>query len=227
MLKFLKELIRKWPFLKDLNEIRCKRKWRSLNRNNFTQMGNLFDPNLVCVDKGSYGCLNVFNFEKTKRMLKIGAFCSIAPDVAFLLDGEHRYDYISTYPFRARYFNVDEGGTKGDIVVDDDVWIGFRSIILSGVHIGQGAIVAAGAVVTKDVPPYAIVGGIPAKIIKYRFPPDICAEMEKINLKKIDTENLVFYKNILYEPVCDSAKLKKLAQILNKGVLGNGEKIYE
>ena len=218
MLKFLKNIIRKWPFLKDLNEIRCKRKWRSLNRNNFTQMGNLFDPNIVQVDKGSYGCLNVFNFEKTQRTLKIGAFCSIAPEVAFLLDGEHRYDCVSTYPFGARYFNVEEGISKGNIVVDDDVWIGFRSIILSGVHIGQGAVVAAGAVVTKNVPPYAIVGGVPAKIIKYRFPSDVCAEMEKIDLKRIDTKNLVFYKNVFREPISGTENIKKMIHILNNGI---------
>lgn len=62
-----------------------------------------------------------------------------------------------------------EATSKGDIVVKDDVWIGYGSIILSGVHIGQGAVIAAGSVVSHDVPPYAIVGGVPARLIKYRF----------------------------------------------------------
>ena len=83
---------------------------------------------------------------------------------------------------------------RGDITVDDDVWIGFYATIMSGVHIGQGAVVAAGAVVTKDVPPYAIVGGVPAKIIKYRFSPEVIEQLLKMDYSKL-TDNMIREKN--------------------------------
>ena len=76
------------------------------------------------------------------------------------------------------------GLTNGDIVVGDDVWVGQRAIIMSGVNIGQGAVIGAGAIVTKNVPPYAIVGGIPAKVIRYRFSEELIQELLKIDYSK-------------------------------------------
>jgi virginiamycin A acetyltransferase len=86
-----------------------------------------------------------------------------------MLGHDHTMLNISTYQFKAKIVKPGslEAISKGDNTVDNDVWIGFRSTIMSGVHIGQGAVVAAGAVVTKDVPPYAIVGVVPARVIKY------------------------------------------------------------
>lgn len=78
--------------------------------------------------------------------------------------------------------------SKGSIIVDDDVWIGYRATIMSGVHIGQGAVVAAGAVVTKDVPPYAIVGGVPARVIKYRFSPEVIEHLLKLDYSKLSDD---------------------------------------
>lgn len=114
--------------------------------------------------------LNVTSFSPKDTWLKIGSYCSIAEGVRFLLAGEHQLHSISTYPFKVKIFGeAYEAGSKGDIIVQDDVWIGTNAVICSGVTIGQGAVVAAGAVVTKDVAPYAIVGGNPARLIKYRF----------------------------------------------------------
>lgn len=108
--------------------------------------------------------------------LKIGKFCSIAWDVTIFLGGNHRIDWIATYPFPTscdRFPNAKgiEGflNTKGDVVIGNDVWIGSDVIILSGVTIGDGAVIGVGSVVTADVPPYSIVGGNPAKVIKKRF----------------------------------------------------------
>jgi tetrahydrodipicolinate N-succinyltransferase len=105
----------------------------------------------------------------------------------FFLDAGHPISNISTFPFHVDVLKDKkyEASSKGDIVVDDDVWIGYRAMILSGVHIGQGAVVAAGAVVTKDVPPYAIVGGVPAKVIKYRFSPEVIEKLMKLDYSKL------------------------------------------
>ena len=109
--------------------------------------------------------------------LVIGKFCSIACGAKFIMNGaNHRLDALTTYPFPvlAKAWNdttpVTEAWTnKGDIMIGNDVWIGFEAVVFAGVHIGDGAVVGARAVVTKDVPPYAIVGGVPAKIIRKRF----------------------------------------------------------
>lgn len=127
--------------------------------------------------------LNVTSFSPKDTWLKIGSYCSIAEGVRFLLAGEHQLHSISTYPFKVKVFGeAYEAGSKGDIIVRDDVWIGQSAVICSGVTIGQGAVVAAGAVVTKDVAPYAIVGGNPAKLIRYRFSEELCRQLLRIDV---------------------------------------------
>ena len=88
---------------------------------------------------------------------------------------------------------------KGNIIIEDDVWIGTGAKICSGVKIGQGAIIAAGAVVTKDVEPYIVVGGIPAKKIKSRFSDELIKELLKIDYNKLDGELIKNNINMLYE----------------------------
>lgn len=131
----------------------------------------------VFVDKYTYidGKLDVF-YCGGQDKLKIGKFCSVAKNATFLLSGDHRHEWVTTYPFPALYRTwkgaekiTGHPKDKGNIVVGNDVWIGRNSIILSGVSIGDGAVIAAGSVVTKDVEPYSIVGGVPARMIKYRF----------------------------------------------------------
>lgn len=101
-----------------------------------------------------------------------------------MLGGEHRSDWVSTYPFNALVgeFSDIEGhpATKGDIVIGNDVWIVSGAKIMSGVTIGDGAVIGANALVTKDIPPYAVCGGIPAKIIKYRFSKKIIKKLLEI-----------------------------------------------
>lgn len=143
--------------------------WRDANRHNRTAIKNLFDQTLVSVGNYTYGPLTVLANTRQAK-LRIGHFCSIGGDVLFVLSSDHPTDHISTYPFKVKVNGEEaEATTKGDITIDDDVWIGQRVIILSGVHIGQGAVVAAGAVVTKDVPPYAIVGGGTSRSDKVSF----------------------------------------------------------
>jgi len=163
-----------------------KKKWRAENQHNKTAMGQMFDRTLVHVGKDTYGQLNVINHSDSYK-LNIGNFCSIAPEVLFVVCGEHATNKISTYPFSVRYGGKKyEAISKGNIMIHDDVWIGVRSTILSGVTIGQGAVIAAGSVVTKDIPPYAIAAGVPAKVIRYRF--EECEEGEQLRqeMLKID-----------------------------------------
>lgn len=116
--------------------------------------------------------------------LRIGAFCSLAVGVQIFLGGEHRTDWISTYPFRHAYPTLPpipgHPASKGDVTVGNDVWIGHQAIILSGVTIGDGAVIGARAVVARDVEPYSIVAGNPARLVRYRFPPDVIAELLKL-----------------------------------------------
>jgi acetyltransferase-like isoleucine patch superfamily enzyme len=106
--------------------------------------------------------------------VRIGAFCSIGPDVVFVTGGIHPVDWVSSFPFRAKFglpgaFKDGMPMTRGPVVVGNDVWIGGEAMVLSGVTIGDGAVVAARAVVTRDVPPYAVVAGTPARLLRFRF----------------------------------------------------------
>lgn len=185
-----------------------KRKWRKLNPHNFTNAEDLFEPACVNVGNYTYGGLRVLTYNKMNK-LSIGRFCSIAQEVMFVLSADHYIEHISSYPYKVWIMKEEqEGVSKGNIVVEDDVWIGFRSTILSGVHIGQGAIVAAGSVVTKDVPPYAIVGGIPAKVIKYRFSPEIIGELLKVDYSKLTEEMIKDHITDLYADLKDMNQLE-------------------
>lgn len=145
------------------------REWRKRNIHNFTKPTRGVPFECIKIGTGTYGNISTYWCNRDSKLI-IGNFCSIADEVAFLLSVEHPLDQTSTYPFNTMYGNKGyvDAISKGDIIIEDDVWIGFRATIMSGVHIKQGAVIAAGAVVTKDVPPYAIVGGVPAKILKYR-----------------------------------------------------------
>lgn len=184
------------------------KKWRRKSAHNSTAPKNYFNQDLVSVGNFSYGVLEVCHFGNENK-LRIGSFCSIAPNVVFLLKDEHPLDRISTFPFIVKALDIDtyEATSKGDIVVSDDVWIGYGATIMSGVHIGQGAVVAAGAVVTKDVPPYAIVGGVPAKVIKYRFEPDVIEELLKIDYNKLTREMIEEHIDDLYTKLKDPSQL--------------------
>jgi len=120
---------------------------------------------------------------KTVDKLIIGNYCSIGSGAVFMMAGNqaHRMDWVSTYPFafQANIFKSAKSAYEkaGDTVIGSDVWIGTEAMFMAGITVGSGAVIAARAVVTKDVPPYAIVGGNPAKIIKYRFDEKTIAQL--------------------------------------------------
>lgn len=191
-----------------------KRKWRKHNKENWTYPVGVFDLSLVEVGRCSYGAIDVRS--NTKNKLQIGNFCSIADKVTFMLGLDHATNFISTYPFETYFFNSTSAVSKGDITLEDDVWVGYNATILSGVHIGQGAVIAAGAVVTKDVPPYAIVGGVSAKIIKYRFSKEVIAELLKIDYSKLTPQDIMSHRGELSSSVSDVEQVKNLISWMPK-----------
>ena len=131
----------------------------------------------------------LYHYPINKEKLKIGKFCSIACGAKFLFtSANHKMRSLSTYPFPIFFEEwgldvkniCDAWDNKGDIVIGNDVWIGYEAVILSGVTIGDGAIIGSRAVVTKDVEPYTIVGGVPAKSIRKRFDDKTILKLENI-----------------------------------------------
>lgn len=168
------------------------------------------DPN---IEIGEYTIYNDFvndpcDFEKNNVLyhypvngdkLKIGKFCSIACGSKFLFtSANHALGSLSTYTFPIFFDEWDLDAknirsawdNKGDIVIGNDVWIGYEAVILSGVTIGDGAIIGTRAVVTKDVPPYTIVGGVPAKPIRRRFDDETVEELLRLRWWDWDKEKI-------------------------------------
>ena len=163
------------------------------------KLENSFDINRIKIGKYSYAHINIVSFNDISR-ISIGCFCSIAQQVKFIIDADHPINHISTYPFKVKALKIQsvEATSKGDIIIDDDVWIGYGATILSGVHIGQGAVIAAGSVVSKDIPPYSVVGGVPAKMIKKRFLDPVIDYMITLDYSKLDYNMIQTHIDDLY-----------------------------
>ena len=127
----------------------------------------------------------LYHFPFVGDKLVIGKFCALARGVKFIMNGaNHKLSGFSTYPFyifgngwEAVTPRMEDLPYKGDTVIGNDVWLGYDALLMPGVKVGDGAIVAARAVVTGDVPPYAIVGGNPARVVKQRFPDEVVADL--------------------------------------------------
>lgn len=132
----------------------------------------------------TYGNPTILRWDD-ETQLTIGKYCSIAEGVTIVLGGGHRTDWVTTYPLSVFFDELNHcaghPSTKGNICIGNDVWIGYGATVLSGVEIGDGAVVAANATVIKDVPPYAIVGGNPARLIKFRFDEETIRRLEQIS----------------------------------------------
>ncbi|GMO48416.1 MAG: hypothetical protein Ta2B_30250 [Termitinemataceae bacterium] len=195
LIRFLKWLSRRlllyfWTFISN-----GKKQYKvKLYHNEFEELKYLRDRlNLVHSLRYPKGFIEIGDFtygspaigsDNNITNLKIGKFCSIANDVKIMLGGEHRSDWITTYPFNVLVskYNYIEGHpkTKGNIKIGNDVWIGRDVTIMSGVTIGDGCVVGANSLVTRNLPEYTICGGVPAKVIKKRFPDQIIDGLRKI-----------------------------------------------
>jgi chloramphenicol O-acetyltransferase type B len=161
--------------------------------------GTPFEDCVMYLDEGD----NTREGSSTDRLI-IGKFCSIASGVKFMMGGNqgHNYEWIASYPLDC--FDEDFDGythnqprahkLKGDTLIGNDVWIGAEAMIMPGIHIGDGAVIAARAVVTKNVDPYEVWGGCPAKKIKFRFNGEEVTKLLKI--RWWDWQEAVLKKNL-------------------------------
>lgn len=164
----------------------------------------------------------LFNYPEFGDRLIIGKFCAIAAGTKFIMGpANHRTSSVTTYPFavfgglwaQRTPPHLDQLPRKGDIVIGNDVWIGRESVILPGVKIGDGAVVAAYSVVTGDVPPYGVVGGNPARLIKLRFDQDLIHRLLELKWWDLPGDRLAELLPLL----CDS-DLEKVRRALEAGI---------
>ncbi len=173
--------------------IAFQKDWREINCHNGTIADNKFDTSKVVVGDCTYGRLRVLCWDNPKERLVIGNYCSIAEGVSFLLGGVHPLHRITTFPYISHVLGEEPNettGSKGPIIVEDDVWICQDVTILSGVTIGKGSVIGAGSVISKDIPKYSIV--INGKVVKRRLTDEVIERIENFNLsdiKKLTKEN--------------------------------------
>ena len=145
----------------------------------------LYSSERLTIGRCSYGDPRVATFPGDRARVRIGSFCSIGPEVILMDGGDHRVDWVSTFPFRAALdlpgaYEDGHPRSRGDIEIGNDVWLGRGARVRSGVRIGDGAVVAAYAVVTRDVRPYAIVAGVPARELRRRFGDEQVEALQRI-----------------------------------------------
>lgn len=166
--------------------------------------GTIIGRSLISIGRFTYGHESI-SIEQWGEgaPLSIGAFCSIASDVKIFLGGNHRVDWITTFPFGHIHEPVLGGrdivghpSTNGGVSIGSDVWIGQGVTIMSGLAIGDGAVIAANSTIVKNVPPYSIVGGNPAKLIKFRFEKQIIELLMELRWWDLD---LGVIKELMYD----------------------------
>ncbi len=221
-------IIDKIPLLRTLARSlrlrRLQKQWRRRNGHNATVLCEPFPLDVVTVGRGTYGELHILSHYPESERLTIGDYVSIAPDVHILLGGNHQTHTLFTYPIRSRIVGghcAEDARSRGPVTIADEVWIGYGATILSGVTIGRGAIVAAGAVVTHDVPPFAVVGGNPASLIRYRLPQETIALLDGLRLSDIPESLWAELEETLYTPADNPETAAALVARLRKKIGNN------
>src|SRR5665647_573907 len=181
----------------------ARKEWRKQNPHNSTEMKTIFPIRFAKVGKYTYGDLNLIAYDEQcmDSILEIGNFVSISGNVTFLLSEPHQSKTLTSFPLKSILNNAhfpEDAISRGSIVIEDEVWIGFGVTILSGVRVGKGSIIATGAVVTKNVPAYSIVGGIPAKVLKNRFNDDVINRLKNLRLAELPVEVIKANIDTLY-----------------------------
>ena len=181
-----------------------------------TRVGKI-GKSTITLGRFTYGeqYLSILQWDEGSN-LEIGSFCSIADNITIILGGNHRTDWITTFPFGHIFKDELEGAniaghprSNGDIIIGNDVWIGRGATILSGIKIGDGAVIAANSTVTKDVQPYEIVGGNPARVIKKRFNEKITELLLKLKWWELPVDVIKnISQNLSSQP--DEAQLTEL-----------------
>lgn len=192
--------------LKALAYIVPERRW-ALRR--YAQERDTYKTTPLTKGRCSYGTPLITRSPIGEEHVRIGSFVSIAPDVVLLDGGGHRTDWVSTFPMRMclELAGAKEDGnplSRGDVTIGHDVWIGRGARVLSGITIGHGAVVGAYSVVTKDVAPYTIVGGNPAREIRKRFSDEQVSELLTIEWWNWPMEKIVECVGELSDPNVDA-----------------------
>jgi len=164
-------------------------KFRNLNSRD-----KRFGRNSV-ISNSTFGVKSYVNYNSIIANCKVGNYCSIGPNCVIGL-GNHPVDFVSSSSFFYQTGNLHYTKEQLDVNIGHDVWIGANTTILNGVHIGTGAIIGANTLVNRNVPPYAIYGGVPARLIKHRFSPEIIEKLLTLKWWELD-ENLLLSKSSL------------------------------
>lgn len=163
-------------------------------------------PDYVRIGHATYGVdRNTFQGLSPDAPITIGKYCSFGPEVMIFSKADHPLDLPSTYPLKTKLFHPDQANrdavTKGAVNIGHDVWVGARAMILSGVSIGNGAVIGAGAVVAKDVAPYDVVVGNPAKVVKRRFSDAQIAALESLSWWNWPEPELRQFEDLFYKDI--------------------------
>lgn len=166
------------------------------------------------IGRGSYGNLEVIRYRLGGK-ISIGSFCSFAEGTVAMLGGDHNPRNISTYPFGVLLGGARveaHASSKGDIRIGNDVWLGRYATVMAGVTIADGAVIGAHSLVTRDVPPYAIAAGNPARVVRMRFPDDTIAKLLKIKWWDWPDSRILEYAELLLSEDMEEFLLRAFTQ---------------
>lgn len=158
---------------------------RAFKRAELKQTREYIKRGLLEIGEHTYGLPIIESYRGSEAKVEIGKYCSLGPRLRIITGGIHPIDWVSTYPFRIKNkmdsaYTDGMPCTKGPVIIRSDVWIGSDVTIMSGVEIGDGCVVCSSAVVTKSFPPYSMIGGVPAQLIKMRFSEEIISRLLEI-----------------------------------------------